>query len=113
MNIDCVQLCILGSQGPIGSVVNVDIEIDIIWIPSVNLVTNKFSIELTYYEKWIDERLRWNASIGENIIQLKSEDIWTPPFMFRGPTHFHDNMVNIFPNGTVIRDGFKYQKLNT
>ena len=113
MNIDCVQLCFLGSLGPIGSVVNVDIKLDISWMYGVNMVTNKFSMELIYYEKWVDERLRWNSSIGENIIQLKSEDIWTPPFMFLGLTHFHDNMVNIFPNGTIIRNGFKCQKLNT
>ena len=98
-----------GPNGSVLSITNVTFELELLYLMEVNVADSWFGIEVHYYEHWQDDRLIWNASEDKNVIQLESKNIWTPQFRFTGTApvirtiDVKDNLVNIYPNGQVIR----------
>ncbi|KAK4871607.1 hypothetical protein RN001_015731 [Aquatica leii] len=96
-----------GTDGP--AVVHVNIFIRS--ISKIDDVTMEYSVQLTFREQWLDERLKFN-DFGERLKYLtltQANRVWMPDLFFSNEKegHFHDIImpnvyIRIFPNGSVL-----------
>lgn len=68
-----------------------------------------FSLDTTFRQMWVDERLKFNAINGVPHLNLNDDDdLWTPGLFFndyKGSTHdvtTPNILVRLWPNGTVM-----------
>lgn len=79
--------------------------------PSLYWQFQEYSVQLTFREQWLDERLKFN-DFGERIKYLtltQANRVWMPDLFFSNEKegHFHDIImpnvyIRIFPNGSVL-----------
>ncbi|XP_058802223.1 glutamate-gated chloride channel isoform X5 [Phymastichus coffea] len=96
-----------GTDGP--AVVHVNIFVRS--ISKIDDVTMEYSVQLTFREQWIDERLKFN-DVGGKLRYLTLTDagkIWMPDLFFANEKegHFHNIImpnvyIRIFPDGAVL-----------
>ncbi|NP_001071277.1 glutamate-gated chloride channel isoform X4 [Apis laboriosa] len=80
-------------------------------ISKIDDVTMEYSVQLTFREQWLDERLRFN-DFGGRLKYLTLTDasrVWMPDLFFSNEKegHFHNIImpnvyIRIFPNGSVL-----------
>ncbi|XP_012280463.1 glutamate-gated chloride channel isoform X1 [Orussus abietinus] len=96
-----------GTDGP--ALVHVNIFVRS--ISKIDDVTMEYSVQLTFREQWLDERLRFDDSKGrlKYLTLTESNRVWMPDLFFSNEKegHFHNiimpNMyIRIFPNGSVL-----------
>ncbi|KAL0818722.1 hypothetical protein ABMA28_008054 [Loxostege sticticalis] len=96
-----------GTDGP--AVVSVNIFVRS--ISKIDDVTMEYSVQLTFREQWLDERLKFN-NLGGRLKYLtltEANRVWMPDLFFSNEKegHFHNIImpnvyIRIFPNGTVL-----------
>ncbi|NP_001171233.1 glutamate-gated chloride channel isoform X4 [Nasonia vitripennis] len=96
-----------GTDGP--AVVRVNIFVRS--ISKIDDVTMEYSVQLTFREQWVDERLRFN-DFGGKLKYLTLTDasrVWMPDLFFANEKegHFHNIImpnvyIRIFPDGSVL-----------
>ncbi|XP_053615922.1 glutamate-gated chloride channel isoform X2 [Plodia interpunctella] len=96
-----------GTDGP--AVVNVNIFVRS--ISKIDDVTMEYSVQLTFREQWLDERLKFN-NLGGRLKYLtltEANRVWMPDLFFSNEKegHFHNIImpnvyIRIFPNGNVL-----------
>ncbi|XP_045486992.1 glutamate-gated chloride channel isoform X5 [Pieris napi] len=96
-----------GTDGP--AVVSVNIFVRS--ISKIDDVTMEYSVQLTFREQWLDERLKFN-NLGGRLKYLtltEANRVWMPDLFFSNEKegHFHNIImpnvyIRIFPNGNVL-----------
>ncbi|XP_061379706.1 glutamate-gated chloride channel isoform X4 [Danaus plexippus] len=96
-----------GTDGP--AVVSVNIFVRS--ISKIDDVTMEYSVQLTFREQWLDERLKFN-NLGDRLKYLtltEANRVWMPDLFFSNEKegHFHNIImpnvyIRIFPNGNVL-----------
>lgn len=96
-----------GTDGPAIVVVNIFVRS----ISKIDDVTMEYSVQLTFREQWLDERLKFN-DFGGKIKYLTLTDaarVWMPDLFFSNEKegHFHNIImpnvyIRIFPYGSVL-----------
>ncbi|XP_032665158.1 glutamate-gated chloride channel isoform X2 [Odontomachus brunneus] len=96
-----------GTDGP--AVVRVNIFVRS--ISKIDDVTMEYSVQLTFREQWLDERLRFNDFGGrlKYLTLTEANRVWMPDLFFSNEKegHFHNIImpnvyIRIFPNGSVL-----------
>ncbi|XP_024878612.1 glutamate-gated chloride channel isoform X7 [Temnothorax curvispinosus] len=96
-----------GTDGP--AVVRVNIFVRS--ISKIDDVTMEYSVQLTFREQWLDERLRFNDFGGrlKYLTLTEASRVWMPDLFFSNEKegHFHNIImpnvyIRIFPNGSVL-----------
>ncbi|XP_043503247.1 glutamate-gated chloride channel-like isoform X1 [Polistes fuscatus] len=96
-----------GTDGP--AVVRVNIFVRS--ISKIDDVTMEYSVQLTFREQWIDERLQFNDFKGrlKYLTLTEANRVWMPDLFFANEKegHFHNIImpnvyIRIFPNGSVL-----------
>ncbi|KAI8437328.1 hypothetical protein MSG28_011681 [Choristoneura fumiferana] len=98
-----------GTDGP--AVVSVNIFVRS--ISKIDDVTMEYSVQLTFREQWLDERLKFN-NLGGRLKYLtltEANRVWMPDLFFSNEKegHFHNIImpnvyIRIFPNGNVVKN---------
>ncbi|XP_071870260.1 glycine receptor alpha 1 isoform X5 [Bombus fervidus] len=96
-----------GTDGP--AVVRVNIFVRS--ISKIDDVTMEYSVQLTFREQWLDERLRFSDFKGrlKYLTLTDASRVWMPDLFFSNEKegHFHNIImpnvyIRIFPNGSVL-----------
>ncbi|XP_018378249.1 PREDICTED: glutamate-gated chloride channel isoform X1 [Trachymyrmex cornetzi] len=96
-----------GTDGP--AVVRVNIFVRS--ISKIDDVTMEYSVQLTFREQWMDERLRFNDFGGKlkYLTLTEASRVWMPDLFFSNEKegHFHNIImpnvyIRIFPHGSVL-----------
>ncbi|XP_072933133.1 glutamate-gated chloride channel isoform X8 [Epargyreus clarus] len=96
-----------GTDGP--AVVSVNIFVRS--ISKIDDVTMEYSVQLTFREQWLDERLKFNNQGGrlKYLTLTEANRVWMPDLFFSNEKegHFHNIImpnvyIRIFPNGNVL-----------
>ncbi|XP_015584945.1 glutamate-gated chloride channel isoform X2 [Cephus cinctus] len=96
-----------GTDGP--AVVHVNIFVRS--ISKIDDVTMEYSVQLTFREQWVDERLRFNDFGGrlKYLTLTEASRVWMPDLFFANEKegHFHEIImpnvyIRIFPHGSVL-----------
>ncbi|XP_030025940.1 glutamate-gated chloride channel isoform X3 [Manduca sexta] len=96
-----------GTDGP--AVVNINLFVRS--ITTISDIKMEYSVQLTFREQWLDERLKFN-NLGGRLKYLtltEANRVWMPDLFFSNEKegHFHNIImpnvyIRIFPNGTVL-----------
>ncbi|XP_063382893.1 glutamate-gated chloride channel isoform X4 [Cydia fagiglandana] len=96
-----------GTDGP--AVVNINIFVRT--ITTISDIKMEYSVQLTFREQWLDERLKFN-NLGGRLKYLtltEANRVWMPDLFFSNEKegHFHNIImpnvyIRIFPNGNVL-----------
>lgn len=81
-------------------------------IEEIDDVANQWSVQLTFRQKWTDDRLKFNDYNGQisyiNLVDMASQ-IWKPDTFVKNDKdgHYHNiiapnQLVRIYPDGTVL-----------
>ncbi|XP_044017404.1 glutamate-gated chloride channel isoform X8 [Aphidius gifuensis] len=96
-----------GTDGPTYVHVNIFVRS----ISKIDDVTMEYSVQLTFREQWLDERLKFNDYGGrlKYLTLTESTRVWMPDLFFSNEKegHFHNIImpnvyIRIFPNGNVL-----------
>ncbi|XP_031638787.1 glutamate-gated chloride channel isoform X5 [Contarinia nasturtii] len=96
-----------GTDGP--AVVRVNIFVRS--ISKIDDVTMEYSVQLTFREQWLDERLKFDDFAGrlKYLTLTEANRVWMPDLFFSNEKegHFHNIImpnvyIRIFPNGSVL-----------
>ncbi|XP_043278652.1 glutamate-gated chloride channel isoform X2 [Venturia canescens] len=96
-----------GTDGPAYVHVNIFVRS----ISKIDDVTMEYSVQLTFREQWLDERLKFNDFGGrlKYLTLTESNRVWMPDLFFSNEKegHFHNIImpnvyIRIFPNGSVL-----------
>ncbi|XP_070520995.1 glycine receptor alpha 1 isoform X9 [Cardiocondyla obscurior] len=96
-----------GTDGP----TNVKVNIFLRSISKIDDYNMEYSVQLTFREQWLDERLRFNDFGGrlKYLTLTEANRVWMPDLFFSNEKegHFHNIImpnvyIRIFPNGSVL-----------
>ncbi|XP_071639187.1 glycine receptor alpha 1 isoform X9 [Temnothorax longispinosus] len=96
-----------GTDGP----TNVKVNIFLRSISKIDDYNMEYSVQLTFREQWLDERLRFNDFGGrlKYLTLTEASRVWMPDLFFSNEKegHFHNIImpnvyIRIFPNGSVL-----------
>ncbi|XP_053598740.1 glutamate-gated chloride channel isoform X4 [Microplitis demolitor] len=96
-----------GTDGPAYVQVNIFVRS----ISKIDDVTMEYSVQLTFREQWLDERLKFNDFGGrlKYLTLTESTRVWMPDLFFSNEKegHFHEIImpnvyIRIFPHGSVL-----------
>ncbi|XP_034942935.1 glutamate-gated chloride channel isoform X9 [Chelonus insularis] len=96
-----------GTDGPAYVHVNIFVRS----ISKIDDVTMEYSVQLTFREQWLDERLRFNDFGGKlkYLTLTEASRVWMPDLFFSNEKegHFHNIImpnvyIRIFPHGSVL-----------
>ncbi|XP_043503249.1 glutamate-gated chloride channel-like isoform X3 [Polistes fuscatus] len=96
-----------GTDGP----TNVQVNIFLRSISKIDDYNMEYSVQLTFREQWIDERLQFNDFKGrlKYLTLTEANRVWMPDLFFANEKegHFHNIImpnvyIRIFPNGSVL-----------
>ncbi|XP_066599786.1 glutamate-gated chloride channel [Prorops nasuta] len=96
-----------GTDGP----TNVKVNIFLRSISKIDDYNMEYSVQLTFREQWLDERLKFNDLGGrlKYLTLTESSRVWMPDLFFSNEKegHFHNIImpnvyIRIFPNGSVL-----------
>ncbi|XP_072933134.1 glutamate-gated chloride channel isoform X9 [Epargyreus clarus] len=96
-----------GTDGP--AVVNINLFVRS--ITTISDIKMEYSVQLTFREQWLDERLKFNNQGGrlKYLTLTEANRVWMPDLFFSNEKegHFHNIImpnvyIRIFPNGNVL-----------